>query len=70
MRDMASDPFFYVVLASMLVVFGILVFGIGTFGRGGEFNRRNANKIMRWRVGSQAVAIVLIMLYILLRGGN
>lgn len=52
----------------MLVVFAILLTGIGGFAKGGEFNRRNANKIMRWRIIAQAVAIALIMTLIWLRG--
>ena len=46
----------------------ILLFGIGTFTRGGEFNRRNANKIMRWRLAAQFVAVILITLVVYLRG--
>ena len=67
---MTSDPLFYVVVAAVLAVFVILMFGIGTFGKGGDFNRRNANRIMRWRVGAQAFAVLLIVLYVWLRGGN
>ena len=46
----------------------ILLFGIGTFTRGGEFNRRNGNKIMRWRLAAQFVAVILITLVVYLRG--
>ena len=46
----------------------ILLFGIGTFTRGGDFNRRNANKIMRWRLAAQFVALILITLVVYLRG--
>lgn len=69
---MAKDPLFIVVALACLAVAGILMFGIGTFGRGGEFNRRNANKIMRWRIGAQFVAILLILLFVWLhqKGGN
>jgi hypothetical protein len=48
----------------------ILLFGIGTFTRGGEFNRRNANKIMRWRLAAQFVAVILIALVVYLRGNG
>lgn len=64
---MADDPLFYVVAAAVLVVAGILLFGVGTFGRGGEFNRKHANRIMRWRIGAQAVAVALIVGYAWLR---
>jgi hypothetical protein len=51
------------------VVLGILLFGIGSFARGGEFNKRNANKIMRWRLGVQFVAVVAIVAFAWLRAG-
>ena len=64
---MASDHLFYVVVAACLLVAGILLWGVGSFGRGGDYNKRNANKIMRYRLGAQFVAIVLIMLFIWIR---
>jgi ABC-type anion transport system duplicated permease subunit len=67
---MLSDPLFYLVVAAVLIVAGILLFGIGTFGRGGEFNHQHANRIMRWRIGAQFVAVLLILLYVWLRRGG
>lgn len=64
---MASDPLFLLVAFAILLVLGILMFGIGTFGKGGEFNKKHANKIMRWRIGAQAVAVALILLFVFLR---
>jgi succinate dehydrogenase hydrophobic anchor subunit len=64
---MLNDPLFLVVAAAVLIVLVILMFGLGTFTRGGEFNRKYANLIMRWRVGAQAVAILLILLFVWLR---
>ena len=64
---MANDPFFWIVAIAALAVFAILLFGIGTFGKGGEFNRKYANKIMRWRIGAQFVAVVLIIAFAYLR---
>jgi uncharacterized membrane protein affecting hemolysin expression len=60
---MFSDPLFLLATVACFVVLGILLFGIGTFAKGGEFNRRNANKIMRWRIGMQFVAVVLIVAF-------
>jgi hypothetical protein len=57
---MFSDPLVIFAAIACLVVLGILLFGIGSFARGGEFNKRNANKIMRWRLAAQFVAVVLI----------
>ena len=67
---MADDPLFYVVVAACLAVLVILMFGIGGFAKGGDFNKRNANKIMRWRIGAQAVAIALLLGFVWLRGGS
>ena len=64
---MTSDPLFLLVVLAVFIVLGTLVFGIGTFGKGGEFNKKHGNRIMRWRIGAQAVAIALIMLFIYLR---
>ena len=64
---MLHDPLFLIVALACLLVVVILMFGIGSFGRGGEFNRRNANKLMRMRIMAQAVAVALILLYVLLR---
>jgi hypothetical protein len=67
---MFSDPLFVFAAIACFVVLGILVFGIGTFAKGGEFNKRNANKIMRWRIGVQFVAVVLIVAFAWLRAGT
>ena len=65
---MANDPLFWLVAVAVLLVLGILLLGIGSFGKGGDFYRKNANKIMRWRIGAQFVAVTLIVLFIYLRG--
>ena len=67
MKIMASDPLFILVAISVLIVLGILLMGIGTFGKGGDFNHKHANKIMRWRIIAQAIAVALILLYVYLR---
>lgn len=61
------DPLFLLVVFAVLLVAGVLLFGIGTFGKGGEFNRRHANRIMRWRIGLQGVAVAMILLYVWLK---
>jgi hypothetical protein len=65
---MLDDPLFWLMALSVLVVLGILMLGMGSFGKGGEFNRKNANKIMRWRIGAQLVAVIFILLFVYLRG--
>ncbi|MBV7397463.1 twin transmembrane helix small protein [Mameliella sediminis] len=65
---MAKDPLFIVVGVAMLVVLGILLFGIGSFAKGGEFNKKYANKAMRWRIAAQFFAVVLILAFVWIRG--
>lgn len=67
---MLNDPLFIVVAIAVLVVLVILLTGIGGFAKGGDFNRKHANRIMRYRIYAQAVAIVLILLYVLIRRGG
>ena len=67
---MLNDPLFYVVAASVLLVLVILMIGIGGFAKGGDFNRKHANRIMRYRVAAQAVAVLIILLFIYLRSGG
>lgn len=65
-----KDPLFIVVAIACFVVVGILLTGIGGFAKGGDFNRKHANKIMRYRIYAQFVAVALILLFVLIRGGN
>lgn len=67
---MANDPLFILIAVVMIGVVAILLFGVGSFAKGGEFNKKYANKAMRWRIIAQFVAVVLILLFVWLRGGN
>ena len=59
----------FVIIACLLVVI-VLMIGLGGFAFGGEFNRKYANKIMRLRILLQAIAILLIILFVYFsRGG-
>lgn len=66
---MFEDPLFIVVVLAVLAVAVILLIGLGGFAGGGEFNKRNSNKLMRWRIIAQFFAILLILGFIWLRGG-
>ncbi|QDL92200.1 twin transmembrane helix small protein [Paroceanicella profunda] len=61
---MTDSPLFYLAGLACLAVLAVLLFGIGTFAKGGAFNRRNANKIMQWRLGLQFLAIILIIVFV------
>lgn len=65
---MTDKPLLLIVILAALIVLGILATGIGGFARGGEFNRKHGNRLMRWRLIAQAIAVALIMLFIYFRG--
>ena len=67
---MFQDPLFILVVISVMAVLIILLLGIGTFGAGGELARKHSNRMMRYRIIAQAVAIAAILLFIYMRGGN
>jgi hypothetical protein len=64
---MLSDPLFIIAAIACLGVLVILVLGIGTFGKGGEGAAKRSNKLMRYRIYAQALAVVLIVLFVWLR---
>lgn len=65
---MTRDPLFLIAAIACFAVLVILMIGIGGFAKGGDFNRKHANRIMRYRIIGQAVAIALILLFVTLRG--
>jgi len=52
------------IILSLVAV--LIVLGVGIIGmlRGGDFNRRYGNKLMRVRVATQGLAILLILLFV------
>ena len=61
---MRNDPLFIVAAIACLAVVVVLMVGVLGFARGGEFNRKYANKIMRLRLLAQFIAVVLIVLFV------
>lgn len=59
---------YYFMIFVILAVMIILMIGLGAFTMGGEFNKKYANKLMRYRIIGQAVAIILILIFVALRG--
>lgn len=53
---------FYMAVGACFVVLAVLAFGIFSFARGGEFNRKYSNKIMQLRILTQAIAVALIII--------
>ena len=67
-----KDPLFIVAAIACLVVLIVLTIGIGGFAKGGEFNRKHSNRLMRYRIIAQAGAVIIIVGYAWWRsrGGN
>jgi hypothetical protein len=55
------DLFSYLIPIALMAVVTALGFGIYALFRGGEFGRSYSNKLMRLRVLTQFVAIVILM---------
>ncbi len=69
---MINDPLFILAILACFAVLIILMLGIGGFAKGGEFNRKHSNRLMRYRIIAQAGAVILIVLFAFIRsqGGN
>jgi flagellar basal body-associated protein FliL len=59
--------FFVLLIVFMVLTLASLLVGVFSMGKGGDFNKRNANKLMRYRVLFQAGAVVSFILYWLAR---
>lgn len=44
----------------------IMIMGVATMGQGGDFNKKNGNKLMRARIIAQFATLALVVLYLLL----
>lgn len=64
---MLNDPFNMLVIGACCVVAIILLWGIGTFAVGDENRGKQSNKIMRYRIYAQAVAVATIAALVYLR---
>jgi len=69
-----SGFLFYFAVLACLVTLAVLAYGIGGFGskkRDGVEGARFSNKLMRYRIIAQAVAVILILLTVLaIKGGK
>ena len=64
------DALYYLVVIAILAVLVVLMIGLGAFTTGGEFNKKYANKLMRYRIIGQAIAVILILIFVALRGAG
>ena len=62
---MAFDKIILLVALGLVAV--ILAWGVLTMARGGEYNVKNSNRIMRYRIIFQAIVLLVIMVLIWMR---
>lgn len=55
------DGFDYLIFAALAAVGTVLAFGLYALFRGGDFGRSYSNKLMRLRVLTQAVAVMILV---------
>ncbi|HUY67995.1 MAG TPA: twin transmembrane helix small protein [Alphaproteobacteria bacterium] len=60
-----SAAFLILMSIAMLAVLAVLMLGIFSMAKGGEFNKKYGNKLMRARVILQGVALALFVLAVL-----
>ena len=58
-----------ILFLALAIVAAILGWGVLTMARGGEYNVKYSNRIMRYRIIFQAIALVVILVLIWLRNG-
>lgn len=57
-----------VLIMLMAAVAAVLLLGLVSLWRGGDYGRRNSNRLMWWRVTLQAVAVILVGIMLFLSG--
>ena len=50
-----------ILMVAFIAVAGILGWGVLTMARGGDYNINNSNRIMRYRIIFQAIALLIIL---------
>jgi hypothetical protein len=61
------NAFFFVLMAlAMALTLGVLFTGLIAMARGGEFNRKYSNKLMRLRILAQGLALLFFAVAMLI----
>ena len=64
MVSLLLSPLFIIAVITCLLVLIVLMLGIGSFAKGGQFGKKYSNKLMRVRIILQAIAVVLIIAFV------
>jgi hypothetical protein len=66
-EGLMGDPLFLLIILAIFAVVIVLMIGLGGFAKGGAFNKKYSNKMMRYRIAAQFVAVLLIVGYVYFR---
>ena len=55
-----------IIVAAMIAALGALLMGVVSMAKGGDFNRKYGNKLMRFRIALQGLAILLFIIFMLM----
>jgi nitrogen fixation-related uncharacterized protein len=58
------NTFAILIAIALAAVVVVLIVGVFAMARGGEFNDKYGNRMMRWRVALQAVAVILMLVFV------
>lgn len=59
-----------VMIVAMIGVLGALGTGLYVMVKGGEINKKHGNKLMRWRIGLQGLALAMFAILLVIAKGN
>jgi len=65
-----SAIFFVLMGLAMALTLGVLFTGIIAMARGGEFNRKYSNKLMRMRILAQGLALLFFAIAMMIGTGD
>ena len=63
-QSLTENPLFIFVIIACFAVLLVLMVGIGGFSKGGKFNKKYSNKLMRLRILLQALAVIIILIFV------
>ncbi len=58
------NTFAILIAIAFAAVVVVLIVGVFAMARGGEFNDKYGNRMMRWRVALQALAVILMLVFV------
>ncbi|WP_321394807.1 twin transmembrane helix small protein [Emcibacter sp.] len=56
------------IVVCIIITGGIMLVGVASMSKGGEFNKKNGNRLMRARIIAQFITLLLIVLYLMIYG--